>query len=382
MVIATVSVNIASEERTLIDGAIAEIRERLPDAWLVEPSNETIDDVRGGPPRADALISVRAPNGTITTIVVEAKEGFAPRDVERLLGGLARTLRTLTQNVPVLVVAPWLSPRTQELLEAERLNYVDMTGNMLLRLDNPAVYVKSTGSSRNPEPTPQGKARVRGPKAARVVRLLADVQPPYGGGKIANAAKLSAGYVSRILDALDREALIERSERGGVESVDVQGLLRWWAQSYDVFRTNRTSTFLAPNGAATALGALPALGPDRQVAVTGSFAAGRVAPVAAPALLLMYCEGVMQTAEALGLLPADDGANVALLQPFDPVVWERTATDAGITYAAASQVAVDCLTGTGRMPAEGEALLGWMTANESSWRYSSLAKLDAAAAMP
>ncbi len=354
----------------------------MPDTWVVEASDQGLEDGRGGPERADALIDVRAPNGTSATIIVEAKRAFAPRDVERLLGGLARTLRTLTYNIPVLVVAPWISPRTQELLEAEGLNYIDTTGNVLLRLDNPATYVKSTGSSRNPEPTPQGRARVRGPKAARLVRLLADVRPPYGGREIANAAELTAGYVSRLLDALDSQALIERSKRGGVESVDAQGLLRWWAESYDVFRTNETSTFLAANGAAKALERLASMPMNGEVAVSGSFAAGRVAPVAAPALLLMYCENVTQTAEALGLLPADDGANVALLRPFDAVVWERTTTDAGITYAAPSQVVVDCLSGTGRMPAEGEALLSWMAANESSWRYSSLEELDGARAMP
>jgi hypothetical protein len=30
------------------------------------------------------------------------------------------------------------------------------------------------------------------------------------------------------------------------------------------------------------------------------------------------------------------------------------------------------LTGTGRMPAEGEALIAWMAENEASWRLSSL----------
>ena len=192
---------------------------------------------------------------------------------------------------------------------------------------------------------------------------------------------MTAGYVSRLLDTLDRQALIERSRRGEVESVDVQGLLRWWAESYDVFRANGTSTFLAPDGTSKALARLATLPTRGEVAVTGSFAAGRVAPVAGAALLLMYCDDAARTAEALGLLPADDGANVALLRPFDPVVWERATTDGGITYAAPSQVVVDCLTGTGRMPAEGEALLSWMMENESSWRYSSLAEFHAARRM-
>ena len=75
-------------------------------------------------------------------------------------------------------------------------------------------------------------------------------------------------------------------------------------------------------------------------------------------MLLAYCDDVSAVARDLGLLPADEGANVALLTPFDRVVWERTVVDAGVAYAAPSQVAVDCLTGPGRMPAEGVQAMG------------------------
>jgi hypothetical protein len=98
----------------------------------------------------------------------------------------------------------------------------------------------------------------------------------------------------------------------------------------------------------------------------------RVAPVAASALLIAYSNEIETVANELGLLPADEGANVALLRAFDPVVWERINEDAGIRYVALSQAAVDCLTGTGRMPAEGEALIAWMAENEATWRLSSL----------
>jgi hypothetical protein len=264
------------------------------------------------------------------------------------------------------------------MLEAEGMNFIDLAGNASLKLDNPAIYIRTAGATRNPERTPQGQARVRGPKAARLIRLLADVRPPYGVRELAGAAELTPGYVSRLLVALDRQALIERSRRGAVESVDVSALLRWWAESYDVFRTNRATTFIAPAGAAQALAQLATTEQPSQVAITGSFAAGRLAPVAAAALLVLYCAHVSEVAATLGLLPADDGGNVVLLRPFDPVVWERATESEGLTYAAPSQVVVDCLTGTGRMPAEGEALLAWMAANEPSWSYGSLGELEPA----
>jgi hypothetical protein len=270
-------------------------------------------------------------------------------------------------------VAPWLSTRTRELLAAEEINYLDATGNALLRLDNPPVFINSHGADRNPNPEPRGPASIRGPRAGRLVRLLADVRPPYAVSEIAAAADLNPGYVSRLLDALDRDALVSRGRRGIVEDVDVPALLRAWAADYDVFKRDRATSFIATNGAARALTDLVD-GPTK-AAVTGSFAAVRLAAVAAPTLLAVYCEDVRATADRLGLLPADQGANVVLLRPFDEVVWDRMRADAGVWYVAPSQVAVDCLAGNGRMPAEGEAVLRWMSDNEHEWRLASLAEV-------
>lgn len=90
----------------------------------------------------------------------------------------------------------------------------------------------------------------------------------------------------------------DAERRGRVASVDMPALLRAWAASYDVFKINAATPMLAPNGAADALGRLAAI--DGAVALTGSFAAVRLAPVAAPALLLVYCENVERRARAWG----------------------------------------------------------------------------------
>ena len=73
----------------------------------------------------------------------------------------------------------------------------------------------------------------------------------------------------------------------------------------------------------------------------------------------------------LGLRPADTGGNVLIGQPFDPVVFDRTEREDGITYARVTQVAADLMTGPGRGPSEAEGLIEWMEANEEAWRLPS-----------
>lgn len=356
--------NTALTENEMLEAAIAWLRGRLPANWEIGPASRQMPAPGGG--TVDAVIYLKGSNGTYATIAVEAKKGFGPRSVDQLLGSLGRTLRSLAGNVSILVVAPWLSDRTRERLRDEGLNYLDLTGNSLLRLENPTVFIETHGARKDPSPLPRGKARVQGPKAGRLVRTLVDVRPPYGVRELATATELTPGYVSRLLDTLDDEALIQRSARGGVAFVDIRGLIRRWAESYDVFRANETVTYLAaPGGSQT----LQRLASTRQrTAVTGSFAAVRLAAVAGPALLTIYCDDPAGIADELELIPTDEGANVAVLRPFDPVVWERSSVEDGVTFAAPSQVAIDCLTGNGRMPAEGEALLQWMAEKEDAWR--------------
>jgi len=372
--------NWTPEETSLVDGAIAWLQSALPQTLTVErskrvfapqaPSRETQQTpLEGG-------IDIRVPQGIVRTFAVEAKESLPPRAVDTLVAGVARILQVLAGNTPILVVSRWLSTRTQEMLAERGINYIDLTGNAFISVDNPVIYIKSAGATRDPEPRPRGRAQVRGAKAIRLVRVLADVRPPYGVRDLAAAASLAPGYVSRLLDTLDREALIERSQRGKVTDVDVVALLHRVAESYDLLKTNQAVAYVAPPGAADALARLgrrPTLWGG--VAVTGSFAAVRYAPVAAPSLLAIYCQDPSGVAREMALLPAEEGANVMLLEPFDPVVWERTVTDADIPYVAPAQVALDCLTGTGRMPAEGDALLAWMLGNEPRWRERSLVKI-------
>lgn len=355
------------EPDPLFEGAAARLRERLPSSWGVDVTSAD----------AGRAIEVTAPNRSSARFAVVARHALAPRDVSLLLAGIGQARSSAD---PLLLIAQWLSPGVQRLLAAQRVSYVDLTGNVRVQLDDPALFVSSAGAERNPQPGARGKARVRGPKAGRLIRVLVDTRPPYRVRELAAAAGLAPGYVSRMLDTLDREALIERGPRGEVESVDVSALLRRWTENYDVLGSNQASGFLSPAGASAACDGLGALADGPRLAVTGSFAAVQLAPVAAPTQLFVYCDDVAVVARALGLLPADEAPDVVVLRPFDDVVWAglRRRTD-GTQTVAPSQIVADCMTGTGRMPAEGEAVLEWMLRDEQSWRHDALVPLSVAA---
>ena len=361
--------------KPLLDQAIAWLENRLPDSWSIERlADQNLDSNR---PQVDSKIRLNGPFGTSAAIATEEKESISPRLVLDRLLPQVQAARRMGAPLPLLIIAPWLSGKTQELLAENGIGYIDLTGNALLQVDNPPLFLQTTGSERNPTPKKRGKAQLRGPKAARLIRLLTDVNPPYKLGDIAKAAQLAPGYVSRLLDTLYDEALIERVPRGPVERVDLAGLIRRWANSYDVLRTNRAGFFISPAGINAALKELSSYPSEEpRFALTGSLAAVQLAPVAAPALLLAYCDNAEGLVRDLGLLPASEGANVILLEPFDSVVWRRNTTESGLRFVAPAQVAVDCLTGTGRMPAEGEAVLDWMADNEKAWRLREIPDPD------
>jgi len=353
-------------ERELLDAAVAALRLRLPSMWAVE------QQASAGDPEASDLV-IKSPNtGSQTLVFVEVKTDVSPRDVEALIGGPWRRWRRQMGNQPLLLVAPYIGPRVRELLTEENVSYLDLTGNIRISLDYPGVYIEAEGARKDPR---SGKARsaVRGAKAGAVVRVLIDAVPPYTGVDIARAANVNEGYLSRILDTLVDEGLIDRA-RTGVTRVDWPAMLQRRASALDLFRPVGTYRFVARQGPSALVDRLRSRPPASRwpPTVTGSFAAAKIAPVAAPALLVAYTMDPQALADELELLPAESGADTVLIRPENDIAFARADRDGGMAWAAPSQVAIDCLAGTGRMPSEGEALIGWMRENENEWRYPSI----------
>lgn len=112
------------------------------------------------------------------------------------------------------------------------------------------------------------------------------------------------------------------------------------------------------------------IGTDRSAryVVTGSVAAQNWATYAPPRAAMIYCDNPRALADRLDLRTVDSGANVLLATAAYDVVYDRCRLIEGVSVAAPSQVAVDLMTGSGRNPAEAQALVEWMKAHARSWR--------------
>ncbi len=331
------------------------IRRRLPPGWMVE--------LRVQPSGVGELLYLCAPNGQCVHLTIISRQQVLPKDVPYLMAvGNGDHMRIL--------IAPFLSPRTVELLTAMNACYADGTGNLRLVLAEPAVYIESQGASRDPYRQPRPLRSLKGPAAARVVRALCDLLPPYGVRMLADKSETPLGTVSRVVTFLDEEALITRDEKKVITAVDWRALIQRWVVDYSITGSNTVHSYLEPRGLSALAAKLSNFSP---YAVTGSMA---VPMSIAPARLAMiYVENAEQAAEALELVPTDAGSNVWLIEPFDAVVFERTQTvklgtspSVSLISAAASQVVADLMTSPGRGPQEADSLIEWMIKNETSWR--------------
>jgi hypothetical protein len=354
-------------ESILLDWAVEWLADRLVGAkvTIIDRAEVAEGD------RSDALITIDT-NSISTRLFVELRFGeVTPRTVTQFTSGQLLRMRSALYDIPMLVVAPFLSRQTQATLRSAGLGFLDHTGNAFLQLKSPAVYIETSGATSNPQRRAGSPRRttLRGGNAGRLIRTLIDVAPPYSVTDLSRLTELDGGNVSRLLDALDQYGVLNRGERGRVTFTEIDSILSLWAERYSVLKSNKASLFVAPS---SARGTYESLTDRTDVIVTGSFALPQTTRVTAPMQLIAYATQVDAVAESLGLVRTNEGANVVLLEPFDAVVAVNLRTSDGITHAAFSQVAIDCLTGSGRLPAEGAALVKWLVAHEEEWRIKSI----------
>lgn len=338
--------------RRRFDAAVDTLTSITPPGWTIE--------VVG---RSDTGGTVQATNtgGATGELDIVVREELDPRSAIALND----------PERPTFVFTRWLSKRTRTILSDCGFSYGDDTGNISLSLPAPEIYIRLDGATQDPSPKPIKGPNLRGPKAWALLRTLIEVRPPYTVSELAAAVDTDPGYVSRVLTALSDELLLTRPPRGKVKHVEWEALLRQLTSSYALLDANETTNWVASAGPEQFLDDLGA-SKLKQWAVTGSFAAATTVSVAAPEIAVIYADDPERVANTVRLRQVRNGGNVVIARPYDQIVFERNTTTDNINYVSLVQAAIDCLTGPGRMPAEGEALIKWMAEKTSRWQAPSL----------
>lgn len=356
----------------LIDGVVAQIRGCLPATWQVIRSAD-------GRNAADApstdIVRVASPDGRSATVHLAARLSTpSAAEIESAISHAG--------SAPVVVIAPFLTARTRSALLTLGASYADTTGNLRVVIEDPAVYIERRGADRAPrsdDGSPRTLRSLRGPATARVVRALCDLMPPYGVRQLSVVANVPVATVSRVTALLERDGLVERSADRSITSVDWRSLIEAWARDRPLARATGRISAIEPRGwpaLVAKLGRLPRHAVTGSLALAGLPGIEQVAPVS---LAIVYVDDPEKAIDTLGLVRVDAGANVWIIAPDDPVAFERgrvtpwpvanasDPTQSGLAVAP-TQAAADLLASPGRGPAEADALMRWMEANERVWR--------------
>ena len=150
--------------------AVQKLRNRLPRSWSLyeAPGLESPKGIG-----VDAQLRLRAPDGTESLVLVEAKRLLNSRDVPSVLESLREAAARLdpSESVVLLLASRYLPETTQERIAEAGASYADATGNLMLLSDRPGLFLRDRGAERDPwrgPGRPRGRCAARQPRASCV----------------------------------------------------------------------------------------------------------------------------------------------------------------------------------------------------------------------
>ena len=354
--------NIAIQETSGLEGAIASITSLLPNSWEV---------------RIRSDIRARQKDGTELVVEIQSPEESACFEVFNTASGAASIPNILKEAasgeaLPPIYISDYIGPKLREALQRERISYADATGWVWVNRSTPLMCLINQGASKAPKSRVQSSiARLNGPASSRLIQTLCAVEPPIGVRELADLSGVAAGTVSKILSTLAAESIVERPPRGGVQLVRRRNLVNRWVMDYSFAGTNsNTQWLLDPRGVDHAVEAITS---TRKAVFTGSVATRAYLPKAKTSvvplrLVAAYTQTPEALAQQLGFIEAEPfTANVVLAVPQDARVLDRLSADTP-SIAPSPLVLADLLTLPGRGVAEPTQLMDELAITDPLWK--------------
>lgn len=271
-----------------------------------------------GPFRAvgDTVLLEGVAEGEGALQVVSAGSGRT----EQVIRALHRAGETLL--TPVIVGRHFSQSAIAELTRADA-NYMD-DRHLRVRLRTPAMLIHLQGEAPPPTRTSPGALRLSGAAGGVALALLADPTREWKVTDLATQGYVSLGAAQNTVVALEAAGLLERSGAGPATRrrvTDASALLDQYARDAAADRKVVARGFLLNNGAVDTMRAASqrlADGAEVRMWFTGVAAAQTVAPHVTAVRRFEAWVTAPHSADAIlsavGAMPADDGANLMVMQ--------------------------------------------------------------------
>jgi hypothetical protein len=234
------------------------------------------------------------------------------------------------QRAYPVVIAPYISPASQEICREMDVGYADLAGNTHLAFGN--IYIDRQ-VAENPFHRRREQRSLFSPKSARVLRvLLTDPLRPWKVEDLARRARVSLGLVSNVKKMLvDRE--FGAAKRGDIRVSVPYRLLEEWQSAYVPARSMRRLYYTAMHGSKLQAaieevfavdGFAKALDNESPKMLLSSFSVARwLAPYARVSGEFFYADadGERALTNHLNLEPVSRGENVVVDRPKDDGVY-------------------------------------------------------------
>jgi len=304
------------KEKDVIEKLKQQIQELLPETGLVSVECYRFDQWT----RSDLVIDLKTKTGKTYEVWIEAKSQGLPRNVRLAISQLNSYLKG-RKNIYGLIVAPFLSEESRRICIESGFNYLDLSGNYLLKLPN--IYIKSDGKP-NKYPATRPLRSVFSPKSTRLLRvLLNNSKESWYGKDLAKASNLSLGQVSNLKKELLNYDYLAETDEGKLVLKSPEQLLLKWADKY-TYTKNETAFYYSLESISIIekIIAEKASEQNADCAFTLTSGSARIAPFKRSQKVFAYVDSDPDWfARECGFKKVDSGANVILMKPYDEGVF-------------------------------------------------------------
>ncbi|MDD3184560.1 MAG: type IV toxin-antitoxin system AbiEi family antitoxin [Anaerostipes sp.] len=315
------------------------------------PTIEKCDYLRST--EKEAVFEVETQDGNAFCVILHFLLNGYPKQIKELKW-------KISENEYHMVIAPYISDKSDAACKARKIGYVDAAGNCLFQYHS--LYINIIGNP-NKEVSKRALKSVferTSIVSSRILRLMfEDVRKSWYLKELAEIAGCSIGQVSKVKEFLLNNDWIEQTNEG-IIIIAPEEILEEWAKVYGN-RENETIESYSLNGIPEIEAQLERMKQERGIDYyLSAFAGGvRYQPVVRYKKIHCYIrsEDIKEAMEYLQLKQVVSGANISLFIPDDECILDNSRVIRDAQVVSPVQIYLDCKSLNGRGEEMADAIL-------------------------